>query len=218
MGLSGCGDIAPLYAVKAGPYILYYPPVGAHGHVYHGFLVGDFLPFGGTEHLGAAFFRIAGDVGQVHVVVIVQACKESAEKGILLLDEPGKVTMPVYALALCLGEKRAVRRQELFLAAPVCHAAVQRGEERAYLLRGAMQFPVFGVWGETHFQCQHLFIGARSRQRQTGKFHTDGIVQQEALFARIGVGTPQRVPSDMRRHGIPDRLPLTETCRQVLER
>lgn len=138
MGLSGCGNLAPVYSVKTSPYILHYPAVGAHGHVDHGFLVGDFLPLSGTEHLGAAFFRIAGDVGQVHVVVIVQACKESTEKGIFLFDEPGQVAVPVYALALCLGEKRAVRRQKLFFAAPVCHAAIQRGEKRLYFLRGAM--------------------------------------------------------------------------------
>ena len=86
-----------MHVIETGSYILYQPAVRAHGHIDHDFFISDFLPFGCKEDLGAAFFRIAGNAGQVRIAEIMQAGKESPVNGILPFNKFCQVLTVMYA-------------------------------------------------------------------------------------------------------------------------
>ena len=169
------------------------------------------------EYLHTAPLGVMCDVGKIHLPEFIQMREKCAEYGIFPPDEEHKVVRAADSSAEYLAQHIPIRLDRLLAVARKGRLMAHALEERLDLFCRQEQFIIIEIGRKILFQIEQVAVCPRAGKSQPAKFRADGVVQQVALVARVGMER-ERIALQVQGDGIVQRLPVPEFTSQLLRR
>jgi len=169
------------------------------------------------EYLHTAPLRVVRNVGEIHLPEFIQMRKKCAEYGVFPSDEEHKVVRVADSSAEYLAQHIPIRLDRLLAVASKGWLLAHALEERLDLFCRQEQFIIIEIGRKILFQIEQVAVCPRAGKSQPTKLRADGIVQQVALVACVGMER-KRISLQVQGNGIIQRLPASEFASQLLRR